>query len=56
MVVRVFDRAREAFDRLAQSLQGEDVGDGVCALVGWAIDGVLGPGRARVVWDRSPGF
>ena len=37
-------------------MQGEDVGDGVGALVGRAVDRVLGPGHALLVRDRGPAF
>ena len=56
VVVRVAHRAREVFDCLAQGLQAEDVGDGVRALIGWAVDGVLGPRRPGGVGDCGPGF
>lgn len=56
VVVGVLDGAREVFDCAAQGLQGEDVGDGVCALVGGAVDGVCGTRDALVVGDCGPGF
>lgn len=56
MVVWVVHRAGEVLDCVAQGLEGEDVGDGVGALVGGALDGVLGARRALVVGDCGPGF
>lgn len=55
-VVRVAHRAREVLDRGAEGLEREDVGDGVGALVGRAVDGVRGPRGALMVGDRGPGF
>jgi len=40
VVVWVFGRAGEVLDGCFQCLEGEDVGDGVGALVGWAVYGV----------------
>lgn len=56
VVVRVAHGAGEVFDRLAEGLEGEDVGDGVGTLVGGAVDGVGGARGARRVGDRRPGF
>ena len=56
VVFRVVHRAGEVFDRVAQGLEGEDVGYGVCALVGGALERVLGTRAALVVGDCGPGF
>lgn len=48
--------AGEVFDCRAEGLEGEDVGDGVSALVGGAVDGVGRARRALVVGDCRPGF
>ena len=56
MVIGIFDGAGKVFDCLAQSLETEDVGDGVRALVGGAVDGVLRAWNAFVVGDGGPGF
>lgn len=55
-VIRVAVRAREVADRLPQRLEGEDVGDGVGALVCGPGKGVGGTRGASVVGDRGPGF
>lgn len=54
VVVWVLGGAREVLDRAAEGLQGEDVGDGVGALVGGAVEGVGGARGAHVVGDRGP--
>lgn len=56
VVVWVLGRAREVLDRAAEGLEREDVGDGVGALVGGAVDGVGGAGGAHVVGDGGPAF
>lgn len=56
MVVGVFDGAGEVFDCLAQGLEAEDVGDGVGALVGGAVNGVLRAWDAFVIGNCGPGF
>lgn len=56
VVVRVLGRAWEVLDRAAEGLQGENVGDGVGALVGGAVDGVVGARGAHVVGDGGPAF
>lgn len=55
-VVRVADGAGEVFDCGAERLEGEDVGYGIRALVGWAGDWVVGTGGSLVVGDCGPGF
>ena len=55
-VVWVFDGAGEVFDCAFEGLEGEDVGDGVRALVGGAVDGVCGARDAFGVGDCGPGF
>lgn len=55
-VIRVLDGARQIFDGVAESLQGEDVADGVGALVCGALDRVLGAGCALMEWDGRPAF
>lgn len=44
--------SRQELDRLAESPEGEDVGDGVGALVCGAVYGVCGAWSAFGVWDR----
>ena len=56
VVLRVPDRAGQVLDRAAEGLQREDVGDGVRALVGGAVDRVRGAGHPLVVGDRGPGL
>ena len=56
MVFRVLDRTRQVFDCVAKSLEGENVGDGVRALVGRAQDWIRGARRALVVWNSCPRF
>ena len=56
VIVRVFGGAGEVFDCLAEGLQGEDVGDGVRALVGGSVDGVEWARRAVLIGDCGPGF
>lgn len=56
VVVGVVDGAGEVFDCAFEGLQGENVGDGVCALVGGAVDGVRRAGGAGGVGDGCPGF
>lgn len=56
VVVWVVHCAGKVFDCVAEGLEGEDVGDGVGALVGGALDGVLGAWGALVVGDCGPGF
>lgn len=55
-IVRVVNGAGEVFDCGPEGLEGEDVGDGVSALVGRAVDGVGRPRRALVVGDCRPGL
>jgi hypothetical protein len=55
-VVGIFDGSGEIFDCASESLEGEDVGDGVCSLVSWAVDGVGWTRLAFVVGDGGPGF
>lgn len=56
VVVWVLGGAREVLDCAAERLQREDIGDGVCTLVGGAVDGVGGAGGAHVVGDGGPAF
>ena len=56
MIVGVFDGAWEIFDCAAKSLEGEDVRDGIRALISGTVDGVLWSGYPFVVWDCGPGF
>ena len=55
-VVGVPDCPREVLDCVAEGLEGEDVGDGVGALVSWAFDRVFGTGHTFRVGDCGPGF
>lgn len=55
-VVGVFDCAGKVFDCVAEGLEGEDIGDGVGALVCGTLDWVLRTGDAFVVGDCGPGF
>ncbi len=55
-VLRVPYGARQVFDRGAEGLQGEDVRDGVRALVGRAGDGVRGARAPLVVGNCGPRF
>ena len=55
-VVGVFDGAGEVFDCAFEGLEGEDVGDRIGTLVGWAVDGVGGAGDTFGIRDRRPGF
>lgn len=50
-VLRIPDGAREVLDRHLQSLEREDVADGIRALVCWSEDRVCGFRSALVVWD-----
>lgn len=55
-VIWILDGAGEIPDCALERLEGEDVGDGICSLVRWSIDGILwawGAGRIR---DSSPRF
>lgn len=56
VVLGVPDGAREVLDRGAQGVEGEDVADGVGALVRGPQDGVGGPRRPGVEGDGGPGL
>lgn len=55
-VVGILDGAREVLDGALERLEGEDVGDGVRALVCRSVDGVLWAGGAGRIRDSGPGF
>lgn len=55
-VIGVLDGSWEVGDGVAQGFEGEDVGDGVGALVCWTVDGVVGAWGALVVGNCCPAF
>ena len=55
-VVRVLGGAGKVLDCGLEGLKGEDVGDGVGALVGGSVERVRRARRAFRVGDRGPGF
>ena len=54
VVLRIPHRPRQVLDRAAQGLQGEDIADGIRALVRGAVDRVLRARDALVVRDGGP--
>lgn len=54
MVFWIFGCAGEVLDGASKCLQGKDIADGVCALVGRSIDRIRWAGNAFKVRYRSP--
>lgn len=55
-VIGIFNCAGQVFDRAPEGLQGEDIRDGVRALVGGAVDRVRRTGDTLVEGDGGPRF
>lgn len=54
MVIWVPNRAGQVLNRRPKRLEGEDITNGICALVRGAINRVLRAGNALVIRDGSP--
>lgn len=54
VVIWVPNRAGQVLNCLSERLEGEDVTNGICALVRGAVNRVLRAGDALVVGDRGP--